>query len=244
MKRMIIGALALASLLGATAAQAADMPRRQFAAPIQTVNWAGFYAGIGGGYGWAKKDTQTFDAIFNTLDVSTAPNGGFIHLKAGYNWQVDRFVFGPEAKLAIANMKSTGNATGSAFFGLLTTGATYSKSVDQFYALQMRFGYLVTPNVLAYVKGGYMGGDGDVSGNITLFSSPYSQFTTRNRFHGGTFGLGTEVALPENWAMQFDYDYMDGRGTDVSFQNPFGTTSTLSVNNQFQTISGTLIKRF
>ncbi|MEK7601334.1 MAG: outer membrane beta-barrel protein [Patescibacteria group bacterium] len=238
------GLAALATLLGVTAAQAADMPRRQFAAPIQTVNWTGFYAGVGGGYGFAKDDRQTFDAIFNTLDVSTAPNGGFIHLKAGYNWQADRFVFGPQAVFALANMKSSDSATGSAFFGLLQTGATYSKSVDQFYQLQMRLGYLVTPNVLAYVKGGYMGGSGTVSGNITLFSSPYSVFTARNSFHGGTFGIGAEVALPDNWAIQFDYDYMGGKTSNVSYQNLFGTTTSLAVDNKFQTVGATLIKRF
>ena len=244
MKRMMMGALALATLLGATAAQAADMPRRSHTvAPVPFVNWTGFYVGAGGGYGFAKDDRQDFDAVFNMVSVNAQPKGGFINLKAGYNWRVDNFVFGPQAVFALSNMKSTGNGSALAW-GFIPTGATFTKSIDEFYQLQMRLGYLVTPNVLAYVKGGYMGGSGTVSGNVNIFSSPYTQFTAKNSFSGSTFGVGLEIAMRDNWALQFDYDYMNGGTSNVSFQNPFGGTSTLAVNNKFQTVSGTLIKRF
>lgn len=92
MKKILLSGVALAALLAAAPASAADMPVRgpvYKAAPAPVFNWTGFYFGGHVGYGWG--DT----AIGGNTD-------GFLGgLQAGYNWQLSRnWVFGVEADIS------------------------------------------------------------------------------------------------------------------------------------------------
>src|SRR5262245_49221611 len=99
--------LASALLLSSAAAQAADIPRPVYKAPAiyaPTLNWAGWYGGVGGGYGWGDPSADVNPASitpplgpgFSTIDayapgapfsLHTRPQGAIAFLLAGYNWQ-------------------------------------------------------------------------------------------------------------------------------------------------------------
>jgi len=108
-------AVASALLLIGSAAHAADIPRPITKAPSLVVApvapWAGWYAGVQGGYGWgdpsadvnpgsispfpfAAIDARAFAAPFT---LRTRPEGGFAGFLAGYNWQFQTIVLGIEA---------------------------------------------------------------------------------------------------------------------------------------------------
>ncbi len=82
MKKFLIAAGVLG--LMAAPAVAADMPRKAapapMYAPLPVMTWAGFYAGVNAGYGWASGGLDGF------------VGGG----QLGYNWQSGNLVFGIE----------------------------------------------------------------------------------------------------------------------------------------------------
>jgi len=80
---------------GVGAASAADLAARapvyKAPPPVILSDWAGFYIGIHGGYGWG--DTS-FD---NFTGDNAKPKGGLFGGHAGYNWQYGNVVTGLEA---------------------------------------------------------------------------------------------------------------------------------------------------
>src|SRR5712675_1658027 len=104
----------LASLVaGAGVAGAADLavkaPPR---APVYVSDWAGFYVGVNGGYGWGN---TTFDG----RDwLNAKPKGGVVGGQAGYNWQYGSVVGGVEVDFDGADIKQS-----SVTSGVLTVSA-------------------------------------------------------------------------------------------------------------------------
>src|SRR5512135_2088441 len=112
MKRVfLLGAVALAVATTMTAANAADIARRQrmpTKAPVYeaSYNWTGLYVGINGGGAFGNSDLS--NALGSTsYDVNGGMAGGTI----GYNWQAGRLVYGLEADGDWSGLKgSTTNA--------------------------------------------------------------------------------------------------------------------------------------
>src|ERR1700727_2918852 len=79
----------LVGLFGTTSALAADLPARVYTkAPVfidPGYNWSGFYIGGNVGYSWGRSS-----------DNSNLTNGGG---QAGYNWQMQNWVWGLEADI-------------------------------------------------------------------------------------------------------------------------------------------------
>ncbi|MCW5688136.1 MAG: autotransporter domain-containing protein, partial [Pseudolabrys sp.] len=111
MKRFVLAAAALAVVSSMTAANAADLPRREamptkapaYIAPIY--NWSGFYAGINGGGGWGNASVSGPLSTGGDFDTS----GGLIGGTLGYNFQMNQVVFGLEGDVDWSNLK--GDAT-------------------------------------------------------------------------------------------------------------------------------------
>src|SRR5262245_35321904 len=112
MTKLLFSKVALISLLSAGVAQAADMPVR-VPAPIAPppFSWTGWYVGANVGFGWGHADT-TFTPLpsaagFVNLAPTTLspdPNGVIGGGQIGYNWQLNRWVFGLEADFQGSNM--------------------------------------------------------------------------------------------------------------------------------------------
>jgi opacity protein-like surface antigen len=130
MKKLLLAGIALTALLAP--AMAADMAVKVRPVPPPPSDWAGFYLGVHGGYGWKKDRFFSDECEFfcrgkNSVPVALngiahqeqhividgiKPKGGVFGAHAGYNWQYGSVVTGFEIDLSFTNIK--GSTTGSA----------------------------------------------------------------------------------------------------------------------------------
>lgn len=125
------------------AANAADvrLPAPPYKAPpVIIYDWAGFYVGAAGGFGFGA---TSFDAVFtNFVGVSdnAKPRGGIYGGFVGYNWQFGSVVAGVEADFSGADLRATSN--------------TFIQKTDELASARARLGYVLVPSLLAYATGG------------------------------------------------------------------------------------------
>jgi outer membrane immunogenic protein len=174
------GATAVALVLGATAASAADFgapapPEIPQAYIAPAFSWAGPYVGVLGGYGWAD---------FNDTPGTTG-NGWLAGGYLGYNWQMDPYVFG----LEVDGMWS--GIGGSA--GANTDRLTYLTTV------RGRLGVAVE-NWLFYGTGGFAMAGGRTTNVVSTASATHT---------GWVIGAGVEAALTESVVGRIEYNYVD-----------------------------------
>jgi outer membrane immunogenic protein len=153
MKKLFVSTFAVAAVLTAGHAVAADLPSRKGPPPVflpPPPLWAGFYAGLNAGYGWDASPSvnATGYAISNGLDVplertlasasafgasgSAGANGdGFIGgAQAGYNYQWGgNFVVGFEADIQGSGIRGRGHFIGMHANASDIEGATHINSV-------------------------------------------------------------------------------------------------------------------
>lgn len=256
MKKILLALSAVAAMTGS--ASAADLAARPYvkapmAAPV--ANWTGFYVFGGGGGGvW---DANTGTQVTGTgvpilpLNVKQGGDGWFGTVGAGYDWQFNStWVAGVFADGQFGSLKGS---IQDFFAGPNAIGVGTIKN-DYSWAAGARIGYLVAPNVLSYVNGGYTNSHWK---GTTLFDN---QTFARTGLHtdsfdrGGWFvGGGVEnnlnifgISAP-GWFMKTEYraayystknisERFDANnalnGTDITFK-PF-----------VQTISTSLVYRF
>src|SRR5215469_2733213 len=172
--RIALLAFTLTSVVALASANAADMyvappagPGGYKDAPYYAP-WAGFYAGVNGGYGWGAQNTvrdlaenANTGTIIAETDAHFTPEGGFGGGQIGYNWQpvsgggykdgpaFSHIVLGVEADIQGSGI--SGNATASLDPGLIS--AHGSSSLDWFGTVRGRLGY-ICGNALFYGTGG------------------------------------------------------------------------------------------
>jgi outer membrane immunogenic protein len=243
MKRLLIGISAAASLI-ATGALAADLPAK---APIYTkapvyvdpgFDWTGFYIGGNIGYSWGRSsDTSTITngagtVLFTSTD-KTSLNGVVGGGQFGYNWQMQRAVFGLEADIQGTDEKGsrsftcpTGICTPAIGFPLAlvipgpAVPVTLNQKIDWFGTVRGRIGYLVDPKVLLYATGGLAYGEVDSSATIGLVPTGFG--TVSNTHVGYTVGAGIEGVIGGNWTARLEYLYVDLGRVNGSFQTAIG----------------------
>src|SRR4051795_1543867 len=211
MKKVLLALTALAAVTGS--ASAADLGARPYAkAPMAVApayNWTGFYIFGGGGAGlWAAdSNVQTAPgAVAITRDQRLGGSGWFGTVGIGYDWQFNgRWVAG------IFGDGQFGDIRGSLsdpFFG--TEGR---EKLRTSYAAGVRLGYLVAPNVLSYVNGGYSGSEWSGTTQSSIFVPGGPAFTTTPSFRrdGWFIGGGVENNLDifgitaPGWFMKTEY---------------------------------------
>ena len=236
MRRIVAGSIAIASLLAATSALAADLPARTYTKAPAIVdpgyNWTGFYAGINGGYSWGRaNETVGFTTPFVT-GVRQNVDGGLGGGQIGYNWQVDpKWVIGLEADIQGTGERGrsvTPLGTVALPVGDNTLTAAFS-SIDEtsfpwFATFRGRAGFLADPSLLLYATGGLAVGEVKFStqgsgtatltspagvvlaGPITVLGAVVSDSQTRL---GWTAGAGLEKKFNRNWSAKLEYIYLD-----------------------------------
>jgi outer membrane immunogenic protein len=256
----------LAGLFGATSALAADLPAPVYTkAPVYVdpgYNWTGFYLGGNLGYSWGRSsDTSTFTNGAGTL-LSTSVGGSNLDGvvgggQAGYNWQMQSWVWGLEGDIqgtgergsrdiscatgvCTPSTVTTTTRTAPGFFAAapptittttITPGlaipATLTQKIDWFGTVRARGGVLVTPRVLFYATGGLA--YGQVNSSETISGSPFSSSDTRV---GYTVGGGIEGAIGGNWTAKLEYLFVDLGRTSGSFATtiPASGGGTLASN--------------
>jgi outer membrane immunogenic protein len=191
MKKLLLGALALAAFAGP--AFAADIPARTYSkapaytAPEVVYNWTGFYVGghLGGAFSGDNSLAGNSGRFFGGVQ------GGFDYQFAG-NW-----VVGAEAQYSwLAN-----NNNGVLFPG----GTLVTSNNNQLGSVTGRVGYAIGP-ALIYGKGGYAWRDNN-NLNATVADVPAAFTTTGNSRDGYTVGAGLEYMFAPNWSAKAEYQY-------------------------------------
>jgi outer membrane immunogenic protein len=231
----IIGCLPLASL----PSNAADLYRPPAPAPayaatptpyVSADSWAGFYAGINGGYAWSG-DSNAIAYSGGDTTGRAQPQGGFGGGQIGYNFQSGRFVYGVETDFQGADL-------GDRVTGTSAQGNDYSsrERVDWFGTARGRLGYAFG-NTLLYGTGGFA--YGDVRQHAADGSSSVSSSGTQT---GWAAGGGIEYKISPAWSLKGEYQYIDLGNEKLS--DPAGAASTNSLDTSFHTVRLGLNYRF
>jgi outer membrane immunogenic protein len=230
MKRLLLGVVGLMALGAAAPANAADLPARPYTkAPAMIAaiyDWSGFYIGINGGGGSARKcwDLVQGGAVaLVTAAVSEGCNsatGGTVGGQIGYRWQSANWVFGVEGQGNWANFKGSNLNLQSGIF--VPAGLTDQSKVNGFGLLTGQAGYAWN-NVLWYVKGGAA----VAADKYTTFVAPgvlVVDSVSETRW-GGAIGTGLEVGFAPNWSVGVEYDHLFMGTRNVNAITPAGVFS-------------------
>ena len=164
-------------------------------------NWTGLYVGVHAGGGWA-------DLGFG--DTGSGFIGGG---QVGYNYQVNRWVWGLEADVSGSGIKNNLVSLGS----LLTASLNW----NAFWTLTPRLGYAFD-NWLVYGKAGGAWADVSVSG--TVLGMPFN--VGGGTASGWVVGVGAEYAFRNNWSAKVEYNHFDfGSDSDI-----FGISNSVTVD--------------
>jgi outer membrane immunogenic protein len=220
MKRAIVSGLALALLLitapFSQSANAADLIPYK-APPIPICVWCGWYVGAQLGGMWTRdRSTETTAFVPPATGNATTYGSGFVGgAHAGYNWQVGRFVFGPEVDFEGTSLRKTSNcliqdfgagnpAPGSCF----PPAYSFSTNMPWQGSIRGRLGY-TWANTLIYATGGFAYAEIQTNYTTTAGYVPTgAQGFTQTR-GGATVGGGVEWKLTSNWIGRLEYRYTD-----------------------------------
>jgi outer membrane immunogenic protein len=249
MKKLLLAMTALAAFTGS--AFAADLPARTYtkAPPVPVApSWTGFYIFGGGGGGvW---DANTFDRATGsgtTLSIGQRQGGDgwFGTAGAGYDWQ-----FNNAWVVGVFGDGQFGSLRGTIQDPLAQISGTISNQDN--WAAGLRLGYLVAPNVLSYVNGGYNGSHWSGTTEVNLAGFPTAIHTNSFNLNGVFLGGGVENSLDffgihypglfmkteyrASWYSSKNINELNGLnvpvGTDIAFK-PFVNTVTTSLVYRF-----------
>jgi outer membrane immunogenic protein len=250
MKKIVLALTAVAAF--AAPAFAADMAPRYSKAPMvaPVANWTGFYifGGGGGGLWAADSDTRvTATGAPLTINRTQGGSGWFGTVGLGYDWQFN----GPW----VAGVFADGQF--GSIRGTITdpvVGVQSTERMQDAWAAGVRLGYLVAPNVLSYVNGGYSGSHWSGTTLISSFSGlPVGGHTNSFNRNGWFIGGGVEnnlnifgISAP-GWFMKTEYRsaFYDRKSISELFDVtnlPVGRDITFKPGTQ--TISTSLVYRF
>lgn len=176
-------------------------------------DWAGGYAGGSLGYSFGADDEIGLD-LYDGGDLIERNSGlGAVDVKgptvgvhAGYRWQRDNWVFGPELWLEGGSVDATDN--------VFPDGLEVESSVNYIVGLQLKTGYVVDPQTLVY------GTVGAVHGDFDYELSDDDGTTTENYSAGGySLGLGVERKIRPNLAVFAEWQYRNFGKTALTFEN-------------------------
>jgi outer membrane immunogenic protein len=257
MKKIAIALTAMAAFTGS--AVAADMaPRAYTKAPVAVApvaNWTGCYVGGGGGGAYVKNDHNDYAtvagrgvAVGDALgpNLSTGEDGWFGTVQAGCdyqfagtNWVVG--LFGDYDFMSVKGDTSIGGTGGPSVVG--------SQKLDSQWSIGGRAGYLVLPQLLTYVSGGYTQGHWK-STDLTPFLGLVPTNTLPGSTKGGWFiGAGDEYALSFLpglfWKTEYRYAEFDRANVDV-LTFPGGALTGLASTQKFHehNVRSELVYRF
>jgi len=267
MRNILVAGLGLLAVAVAQGAAAADMPVTAplYKAPVVVpFSWTGFYVGENAGYSWGRANTDLTKGSITTTtatitDLAGAPiasasvvaapvvfaasdrarmNGWLGGFQAGYNWQVDRWVWGIEG-----DFQGTGERGGTTVFcfpvgvpcGAATTATgSADYSLRWLGTLRGRAG-LTWDRVMLYATGGLAVGqiradytDGIAAGEQTPAAVAVASTSVTRA--GWVLGGGVEGALTDNWSVKVEYLHVD--------LGSFDGSSTGSTSGSFSAVLG------
>jgi outer membrane immunogenic protein len=251
MKKVLLALTAVAALTGsANAADLAARPYTKAPPPIAPAySWTGFYVFGGGGGGIWDADSYAVSNATGLPLTNTQRFGGdgwFGTVGAGYDWQFNGgWVAGIFGDGQFGSLKGTIADPFPGFQGTEKLRTSYAGGV--------RLGYLVAPNVLSYVNGGYSGSEWSGASFTNTFAPGAVLFTTPSFNRNGWFvGGGVENSLnifgfaAPGWFMKTEYRaaYYDRITLPETFVGGGATPDSVTFKPWVQTISTSLVYRF
>jgi outer membrane immunogenic protein len=223
MKKILLGAASLIAMAAVAPASAADLAARPYtkAPPMVAAiyDWSGFYIGINGGGGSARKcwDLLQSGAVLfpGTPEGCHNATGGTVGGQIGYRWQAASWVFGVEGQGNWADF------SGSNVNLVFPTLSDHSR-IDSFGLITGQVGYAWN-NVLAYVKGG-AAVVGDKYDTTVIGTGALVDSAKETRW-GGTVGVGLEYGFAPNWSVGVEYDHLFMGNRSVTANTPAGVFS-------------------
>jgi outer membrane immunogenic protein len=251
MKKILLALTAVAAMTGsASAADLAARPYVKAPAPAPVANWTGFYVFGGGGGGVSASDqhiNQTSTGTPLTIDQRQGGSGWFGTVGLGYDWQFNSsWVAGVFADGQFGSIRAT---IQDPLFGI-----TGTQKLEDSWAAGVRLGWLVAPNVLTYVNGGYSGAHFSSTNFMTLAGVDAGVHLNGYNRNGWFIGGGVENSLnffgisSPGWFMKTEYR---SAFYDTKTQNELSNVTNLPTpghdvraNSWNQTISTSLVYRF
>jgi len=247
MKKVLVGSLALATLMAAASVSAHEHHR-----------WTGAYVGVNAGGAWNdSKYTLSPDSCFlsgtctnnvgggattTTLNLITfakdLDKGGFIGgVDVGYNWEHRNFIYGVEADFDYYSLNDTKSVSGAALVSPITGNVTYKveEKMSWLSTVRGRVGRLVTPCTLLYVTGGLAVADvkSHTDAYFSTAGDSYQGKTNSKTTLGWTAGLGGQYSFTHNVLGKIEYLYADFNHlgyNDPSVNTVSGTTASFQTH--------------
>lgn len=219
MRKFLLASVALVSLAAASAASAADLPRRgaprvdDYVAPVPVFTWTGFYLGLNAGYGWGAF-TNGSEQLFGK------PSGFAGGVTGGFNWQaMQNLVLGIEGDW---DLTAINNRTQLPFFGFNGGGKVTSLAT-----VRGRIGY-AADRALIYVTGGLAMGSVNVNVNdwraVPFFGSS-SSFSA-----GWAVGGGLEYAFTDHLSGKAEYIFSSLASKELFVLSPDWVNAGVNVS--------------
>ncbi len=222
LNRVLLASTALGASMVASAF-AADLPSHKappaaFVAP-PVFTWTGFYVGANAGAVWTKgrvDDLMTpanYGALFGNTD-SRSPSGLTGGLQAGYNYQIQNFVFGAEADFNFSAANSNSGVT-----TLFNNGfVTHKTALSSFGTARLRAG-VAFDRFLPFITGGVA--FANFNDHLIDSNQPFDAKRSSSSV-GWTLGGGLEYAIDNHWSVKAEYLFL---------QFPSATTTVAAFGN-------------
>ncbi|ARJ70730.1 hypothetical protein B0A89_04910 [Paracoccus contaminans] len=227
--QLTIKELTMRSLLFATGIALLAVPAAQaggYAAPVVEAEplpvsvtpppaaWQGGYAGAALGYAFGGDDEIGLNMTGRATSLGKAEiSGANLSVRAGYRWQRDRWVVGPELSYTAGDIKDELD---------YATGRRFESQVNHTIALKLKTGYLMRPDMLVYGIAGWQ--KGDFTYDLDGVERDYDA-------DGYVVGLGVEKKLTERLSLTGEYEYSDFGRTDVEIFSDVVSKATPSFSN-------------
>jgi len=237
-------------------AHAADLPLKANPPP-PVPSWAGFYAGLNVGYGWAAADPKLTSAVnFNPgaiplqipFEIALSRKGVIGGGQFGYNWQSGNIVAGLEADIQGSAVHGSGSYFYTGFLGGLPISNTVDSSIDWFGTVRGRLGVTLQPSFLLYATGGLAYGGVSFNANVIAVPATVTTFqgSTSGIRTGWTAGAGAEWAIAPRWTVRAEYLHVDLGSTSVLELDPKFPTSSLTyrLSHDMNIVRGGINYRF
>jgi outer membrane immunogenic protein len=217
MKKFALGVVAAVAMTGSAFAADMAVKARPVVAPVVVYNWSGCYIGGNVGGGWARTAQQDRSAIVNvgplnpTVPYGSSDGSDFIGGgQIGCDYQ-----FAGNWVIGIQGMYDYARVNSSHFLTAFPAFRSDIRTKD-IWTVTGRLGYLFTPQLLGYVKGGGAWARADYEvfqpGGLLLSETAYGV----NR-SGWTIGGGLEWMFAPGGSVFAEYNYMDFGRKDVTF---------------------------
>ena len=228
MKKILFAGVAGLALLAGAPAHAADLrvrrpppPPPPVVAPVPVFSWTGCYIGANVGGAWADKE---FSA--NGFDAGNHSFGGV----AGGGQIGCDYQFATNWLIGIQGMFDGADLNGDNVF---FDGIFHSK-VRWFGTVTGRIGFLITPSVLIYGKGGVA----FVGDNHSFFECCHGDFASTGDFTrtGWDAGVGVEWMIFPSWSVWLEWDHMGFGDRNETFVFPDGDIFVANVKQSIDKI--------